>query len=313
MKETIMKLTITLVCGPVLVLALSAHAVFGDSKPLTVGVFDFDSAYKVKRHVITDIVTATLSADPRFVTVERSDLTKALAEQAWGLSGEINSETAAKVGELTGARILVTGRLFKADKGYTIIAHIFGTETARVYTEVVEGPSLSNTTQMASELSQKIAKTIIDESTNLVANAEPHEDRVTRIIKSVRGDKRPIVSLDITERRLGEDAGSSTVETELGLILQKAGFTVVDEKSDKKPDAEIIGNAISESGAKRGSLFPCRAIIEVKVRERKSGKILVFDRQSSDAVDIGEQTAAQTALEKAADELAARLVPLLAQ
>jgi hypothetical protein len=313
MKDIIRKSTITLVCGPILTLALSAHAVFGDSKPLTVGVFDFDSAYKVKRHVITDIVTATLSADPHFITVERSELTKALAEQAWGLSGDINSETAAKVGELTGARILVTGRLFKADKGYTIIAHIIGTETGRVYTEMVEDSSLSNTTRMASELSQKIAETIIGQSTNLVANAEPHDDRITRIIKSVRGNKRPIVSMDITERRLGEDVSSSTVETELGLILQKAGFTVVDERSDEKPDMEIIGNAIGELGAKRGSLFPCRAIIEVKVRERKTGKILVFDRQASDAVDIGEQTAAQTALEKATDELAARLVPLLAQ
>jgi Curli production assembly/transport component CsgG len=313
MKGIIIKSMVMLVCSALLVLALSIQAATAESKPLTVGVFAFDSAYKVKRHVITDIITANLSADPRFITVERSELTKALTEQAWGLSGNINPETAAKVGQLTGAKILVTGRLFKADKGYAIIAHIIGTETARVYTETVEDSSLSNVTQMASELSQKIAQTISDESTNLVANEGSREDRVTRIVKSVKGEKRPVISMNITERRLGEDLGNLTVETELGLILQKAGFTVVDEKSDRKPDVEITGRALTELGAKRGSLFPCRAIIEVKVRERKTGKILVFDRQASDAVDIGEQTAAQTALETAADELAARLVPLLAQ
>ena len=44
-----------------------------------------------------------------------------------------------------------------------------------------------------------------------------------------------------------------------------------------------------------------------------SGRLLAFDRQAGDATNIGVQTAISTAIETAADALAARFVPLLSQ
>src|SRR5436853_7501961 len=61
---------------------------------------------------ITSLVTAELSSDARLALVERVELSKALREQALGLSGTVDAGAAAKVGQLTGAKVLVVGRGF---------------------------------------------------------------------------------------------------------------------------------------------------------------------------------------------------------
>ena len=76
---------------------------------------------------------------------------------------------------------------------------------------------------------------------------------------------------------------------------------------------EITGRITGGWSARKGNLFPRHAIIEVKVRELSTGRILAFDRQESAALDISADAAAKMAQEKAADELAGRLLPLLAQ
>jgi hypothetical protein len=61
---------------------------------------------------------------------------------------------------------------------------------------------------------------------------------------------------------------------------------------------------------RKGNLISCKARVELKAQKR-TGEILAVDRQTSVAVDVAEQTAAKTALQQAAAELAERLVPAL--
>jgi hypothetical protein len=61
----------------------------------------------------------------------------------------------------------------------------------------------------------------------------------------------------------------------------------------------------------KGNLISCKSRLEIKVRDVATGNILVEDRQTNVGVDVAEQTAAKTALENAADELAERLIPKL--
>jgi hypothetical protein len=63
----------------------------------------------------------------------------------------------------------------------------------------------------------------------------------------------------------------------------------------------------------KGNLISCKSRIEIKVRDVATGNVLVVDRQTSVGVDVAEQTAAKTALENAADVLAERVIPKLAQ
>jgi hypothetical protein len=292
-------------------LATSALAASAGQRPLTVAIFDFESKDEAVRDLgpkVAAVLNANLSADPQIITVERAELEKVLGEQELGLSGTVAPETAAKVGHLTGAKVLVTGRVFKSDKDLILVAKIIGTETSRVYGELVKGTAAASLTDLSGDLARKIAATVTQKGDTLVAQVESREDRVARIKKSVSGKTLPSVSVKIGERHFGQPVIDPAAETELSLILKECGFTLVDDKSPKKPDVEITGDAFSAYGMRKGNLISCRARVELKAQKR-TGEILAVDRQTSVAVDIAEQTAAKTALQEAAAELAQRLAP----
>ena len=122
-------------------LAPTARSAPANQPPLTVAIFDFESKSDTVWDLgpkVAALLNANLSADPQIITVERAELEKVLGEQERGLSGTVSPDTAAKVGHLTGAKVLVTGRVFKADKELVIVAKIIGTETTRVYCELVK-------------------------------------------------------------------------------------------------------------------------------------------------------------------------------
>src|SRR5262249_40781429 len=119
-----MKKTSTLVIA-LLALAGSIAVRAAEPEVLTIAVFDFESKDEAVRDLgpkVATIVNAALSAEPTVITVERTELEKALGEQELGLSGTVSSETAAKVGHLTGAKVLVTGRVFRVDKETMVVA-----------------------------------------------------------------------------------------------------------------------------------------------------------------------------------------------
>ena len=145
----------------------------------------------------------------------------------------------------------------------------------------------------------------------LVAKVETPEERVAKIREKLYGKKLPSVSVKIPEQHFGQHVIDPAAQTELLLILQQCGFTLVDDASTNRPDIEITGEAFSEFGMRKGNLQSCRARIEIKARDRKSGDIIAVDRQTSVAVDIAEQTAAKTALQNGAAELGERLLPKL--
>ena len=296
-------------CG----LAPTARSAPAPQQPLTLAIFDFESRDEAVRDLgpkVATLLNANLSAEPQIITVERAELEKVLGEQELGLSGTVSPNTAAKVGHLTGAKVLVIGRVFKADKELVIVAKIIGTETSRVYGELVKGPAASPITDLSSDLAKKIAATVSDKGDTLVAKVETREDRIARIKVSLKEGKLPTVSVRIGERHFGQPVIDPAAETELGLVLKECGFTLVDDKSKEKADIEITGDAFSAYGMRKGNLISCKARVELKAQKR-SGEILAVDRQTSVAVDIAEQTAAKTALQQAATELAERLVPAI--
>jgi hypothetical protein len=169
---------------------------------------------------------------------------------------------------------------------------------------------------LTSQLSKKIAGAISDQMTNLVVVTEPREQRMERIVKAIKGKNRPSVSVKIIYPRPAKDGQfrrSVTAEDEFGAILLKAGFTVVDDNSDHKPDVEISGLVDISKGVRRGNLISSSAVIELKIQERRTGRMIAFDRQESSATDIGDPTASRMAQVNAVDDLAERILSLLAQ
>jgi hypothetical protein len=295
-------------------LTSTARLLAGETLGLTVAVFDFESREEAVRDMgakFSALLNAHLSLYPGLILVERAELEKTLGEQELGLSGTVSGETAAKLGHLTGAKVLVTGKLFKAERELMAVAKVIGTETSRVYGEMAKGPFGNSLDELAAQLAQKIAVTATHRAETLLARVPTREERVEAMKQALKEAPRPVVSIRIPELHFGSPVNDPAAQTELSLILQEAGFTLVDDKSAKKPEIEITGEAFSAFGMRRGNLVSCKARIELKAQARADGKIIAIERETSVAVDLAEHTAAKTALQNAAAELAVRLAPKL--
>ena len=298
----------------VLVACFAAGA--AERLPLSIAVFDFESRDPANKDLgkqIANLVTVHLSVDPNLITVERAELAKILGEQELGLSGTVSAASAAKVGQLTGAKVLVTGRAFTVDKEQIYVAKIMSTETGRVFGELAKGAMATPVTELAEQLAKKISATVDAKGESLVAKVQTREDRVTALKAGIKATKLPVVSVKVPEVHFGSPTVDPAAQTELMLILKQTGFELVDDQSKSVADIEITGEAFSEAGVRHGNLISCKARVEIKVRERSSGKILIAERQVSVAVDLSEQIAAKSALANAAAELAMRVVPQLAK
>ena len=288
-----------------------------DTGPLPLAVFDFqaaDRALEKKGAEIGVLLNAFLSAQSDIFLVERQEVEKLLGEQEFGLSSAVSPDSAAKVGALVGAKVLVTGRVFESGgKGY-LVAKVMGTETGRVFGDVTTTPSLDNLDAPVAQLAEKIAAIVAKQSPVLVARVEDPAARVDRLKKIVSGKKLPAVFVSIPEQHLARPVIDPAAQTELMKTLQEVGFEVLtaDQVIGRGDVATISGEAFSEFGLRRGNLVSCRARIEVTLKDA-SGKLLATDRQMDVAVDIAEHVAGKKALEAAALKLADRLVPKLAQ
>jgi len=305
MKNTFLLLLLTLVW----VGRLAAQ------EPLTAAVLDFQTSGEKldkKGSQTAILLNAMLSSSPNLILVERQELEKIFGEQELGLSGTVNTDTAAKVGALTGAKVLITGRLFDVGDKYFLVAKIMSTETSRVYGETATFSDLAALEKAVGELSQKVQGVIEKQGANLVAKIETPEERLARLKKFVEGKKLPTVSVSVAEQHLTRALVDPAVETEFRLILQQLGFTVLDPAdTTQEPDVRITGEAFSEFGARRGNLVSAIARAEIKA-VRKDGSLLGVDRQRGVAVDLAENVAVKEALQNAALKLLDRLVPRLA-
>ena len=313
--KTFLTLALVLACTTLVADTKTASTPAVQTPPgiLSVAVFDFESKDEAVRDLgpkASTMINAILSIDPQIILVERAELEKVLGEQELSLSGTVSPDTAARVGHLTGAKVLVTGRVFQVGNETVMVAKVIGSETSRVYGEMVKGSGAKQVTELSEELAKKIAATITGKGGTLVAKEKTRGERIATIKQALKSGQLPSILVKVAERHFGQPVIDPAVETEFGKILTECGFTLLDERSPGKPDLEISGEAFSAHGMRKGNLVACKSRIELKVRDA-SGKILVVDRQTGVAADLAEQTAAKTALQNAAFDLAERIIPKL--
>ena len=293
-----------LACLPSLLL----RAVEPDIIP--VAVFDFeatDPKLKERGSQMAVLLTTQLSTIDGIATVERQELAKLLSEQELGASGMVDPATAARIGHLTGARVLVTGRLFTVSGETTAALKVMSTETGRVFGATENFSANAPPAGPAAKLGAKVAEILKAKKSLLIAQLVTVDDRIARLKQKLAGRTLPSVTISIPEQHIGPPVIDPAAETEIGLILGQVGFTRLTGEAAAKADFQISGEAFSEAGIRRGGLVSCRARVEVKAVARESGKAVATDRQTSWAVDTAEHIAAKLALQQAGAELAERI------
>jgi TolB-like protein len=259
---------------------------------------------------VTDLMFANLVINPELFLVDRADLETVLEEQELSLSGAVKSDEAVQVGQLTGAKVLVTGSVMQVGSSRYVIAKIIGTETSRVLGASVKGLVSDELDGLVEQLAEKVGVSITERAGELVAKQVTREDRIAALTKKLGKGKRPALSISIPEEHVGQVTVDPAAETEMTVFATESGFKVFDTKSGgtAKSDIRIVGEAFSEFSGRRGNLISVKARLEVKAIDRASGRILASDRQVTVAVDLAEQIAAKTALQEAGARIAERML-----
>jgi TolB-like protein len=264
---------------------------------------------------VTDLLFADLVANPDLFLVEREDLQKVLDELKLNLTGLVKPDQATAVGQLTGAKILVTGSVIQVDKSVYVVAKIIGTETSRVLGASVKGNVAGDLAPLVGELAGEVGKTIKARAKQLVAKQVTREDRIAALKKRLGDQKLPAVLVTLKESHVGRASVDPAAATELTLLLTETGFTVIDPEKGRPAEADVIlqGEGLSEFAGRMGELVSVKARLEVKAVDPASGKVLAADRQTAVVVDLTEQLAGKAALQEAAAQIADRLLPKIAK
>src|SRR4051812_30852154 len=261
----------------------------------------------------SDILFAELSADPALILVERQELGKILTEAQLNVSGIVDPKKAIEIGQLTGARLIVTGSVFQVDKTIYLVAKIIGTETSRVLGASAKGSIGDGVGALATKLGTDVIAVIKTKSDSLVAPRIAEVDLVAALKKKIGEVARPTVLISVTERHIGQPNFDPAAQTELTRFCRESGFTVIDSKQGTAQQADVLiqGEGTSEFAVRHGNLISVKARLEVKAVDRATGKVIAVDRQKNVAVDLSEQMAAKEALQRAAADIAERLLPKL--
>ncbi len=279
------------------------------AEPCTTAVLPFNekgTGVQGKGAQISDLIFAALAEKPELWLVEREDINKILQELELNASGIVDQQKAVKVGELSGAKILITGSVFKSGSKTFIIAKIIGTETSRVLGQSVNGTQEIDV--MAQQLGQKIAEAISKQAGEIMPKTVSTGDVVKELTEKLGSAPRPVLYIKIKEEHIGRPVIDPAAETELKLICQKLNFKLVDDP--EKADVVITGEAFSQFGASHGTLNSVRARVEVKAVDKHSN-ILGVDRQTAVCVGMAENITGKDALQRAALQLAPRFIPNL--
>lgn len=147
---------------------LGAQAVADSTRRPTLGVVAFTNAamrdradWESQRQGIAELVTTMLRYHPGVVVLEREQLQPLLKEQDLGASGRVEPETAARIGQLLGARYMLLGTISVDPRNrLRLAARAVDVETSRVLQgEMVDGDA-DDVMVLVDRLTERLLKSL---------------------------------------------------------------------------------------------------------------------------------------------------------
>ncbi len=109
--------------------------------------------------IVAEWLITSLVNTGRFEVVERAQLQKILKEQQMGMTGMVNQETAAKVGELLGVKVIITGSVIQIGNTYDVNARLINVEDGSILkAERIRGAGLDSIERLMDSLADGIKK-----------------------------------------------------------------------------------------------------------------------------------------------------------
>ncbi len=177
MKYTVLLVTVALI------MACAAMSVFAVD---VIAVLDFKSllADEELGIAVSEILRTELASLGDYTVIERGMLEQILEEQALQSSGAIDSGTAAEIGKLLGANLVVTGSIVKTGDVYTINSRFIDIETGVIKTgQNIRGEGENEISNMVHQLALVITgRTIVSEEALATATPSPKERAPQRLI-----------------------------------------------------------------------------------------------------------------------------------
>lgn len=285
---------------------------------LPVGIFPFQAKNRDLQEYAEaagQVLFTRMVVQDRVHLVDREQMDKILNETTLNLSGMVSQENMIQVGQLTGAKIIVSGAVFEVDNVVIIVAKVIGTETSRVFGDSVKLDRGASLIEAAEQLADKVVAIINSKADQLVAPVLNRQDRLNNIAKLIDGKQKPSVSVSITERHVGRQTMDPAAETEIKLILTELGFTLFDysDRPQSRADIIITGEGFSELATRHKDIVSVKARLEVSAKESSSGRILAVERENEVEIDLSEQFAGKKALQNAAAQIAERMIPRIVE
>ena len=291
-----MKLTHLFCC--LALLAPWSTAMAEDALPLSAAVLDFreaDPALEGTGASVANLLQVKLTAVSSAILVERAELKEILAEHELTLSDAVSPGQAAKVGQLTGAETLITGRVFNIQDRTHLVAKVISSSSGRIFGATTDFEKGGKLDAAVESLAGKVAAILKDKVADL-RGAKPLEDRQLEALKEKMKDQAaPKVYVSVKEAVVQAAGPDPAAQTELRRTLQRAGWAIVEAEGEA--DVLVQGEAFAEIGVRRGNLWFTRARLEFTVKDH-AGKVLITDRVVAGNVDLAQLISGKGALQK---------------
>ena len=236
--------------------------------------------------------------------VERAELDAALNELQLSAVGLTSKESQVKLGRFIGAKILITGSLFKSGSKNFLIVKIIGTETSRVL-----GASASGTddfTALVPVLVPKVSAILEKHSSKLLPKEQSEETVSAQLKKSLQGRQRKVfVSV---KEDIAVTVPDPAAETELKKLLLALDFKVVNTRDEA--DFAVIGEAVASNAGSYHKFTSASARLELSIYN-KDKKLLAAGAARETLAGGTYIIAAKEAIAQTALKLAGEFFPVM--
>ena len=237
--------------------------------------------------------------------VERAELDKALDELHLSAVGMTSRDSQVRLGELIGAKILITGSIFEAGNKHYAVAKIIGTETSRVKGCSVSG-SGKEFLDLVPELAEKVQAILKKDSQRLLPKKATPFSAADKL-SNIRGDGRKVY-LEVNED-IAVKAPDPASEIALKKLLLTLGFEVV--QSRHEAEYAVVCEAIASNAGQYQKFSSAQARVELSVYQVKEEKLLSTGARKETVAGATYIIAAKDAINQATLKLAANVLKCL--